>query len=230
MLSNTVVIWVCVIAAALLIIAASGYFFYRIKIKPQSENFDDTGSDNIIHSGYKEENNIVQEKAHIKNTPKEENAAKNIEQQNNDCSGTVDNECSCNTDNAEKAVDKNCEIIYSSQSGTIEIVSSDEGLKYEITEKGKVMGQSDCYQTRLGLLKGLKSIINYKDSVICDAGEDSDKATFSRFEIFVDDDGNYGYNLKTKIKTKLKGEGFATKTDCIKAIDAVKKIGVNFNI
>ncbi len=245
MLSNTAVLWICIIIAVILVAAALGYVYYRVKIKP--EYCGDNNEEDDLHSkGEKEEcgegNNSVKEPEKSVNSAPETNSEENAPAPEQTAPKTVKEqekkeEKEITPDGivtpaapAVTAADDGTEILYQNENGKIDIIAAEGGFKFRLFSSDGVAGESDIYQTKLGLLKGLKSLVNYKDTAICEAPFGDDKAASARFEIFRDEDGKYGYYLKTKIKTKFSGKGFDTKILCIKAIESVKKIGVNFEI
>ena len=133
----------------------------------------------------------------------------------------------------EKAIN---EVLYKNDKGGYIETDTDEngGLKFVLkSEKGKALGNSEPYQTKAGLLKGLKSLANYKETAVIDLTLDevSETTANSKFEVSLCQDGKYCYSLKTKnLKTKFSGKDFKNKSDCIKAIEAVKNIGESFDL
>lgn len=244
MFNNTAVVWVCIIVGIVLVIGALGYIYYRVKVKSEENKKFDTDNDyneqdqavteKTEYAKYKEEISkaveVKQEEAVLPEVEAEEvkPVVKDKAEEVEEAVEAIEDE-PVQEQEALPPKDICIEVLHENANGKIEIINEDDCFKLRLTAGGIIAGESDTYQTKLGLLKGLKSLVNYADTPILDQNEEID-AKAARFEVFADKDGKFGYYLKTKIKTKLTGSDFETREKCLKAIDAVKKIGLNFNI
>lgn len=247
--ANNNTVWIWIIIGIVLIVAVLAYVYYRITKKSNDDDlsydYDTDIEDKNLNSNNEEIEDkeqkieIDKEKEYeiIKNENKEkENTVKNdAEISNKVTNEKKDTEIEKKEVNLKKETKKDSikrEVLVSNEKGdTIELEKDQKGMKYIIIKNNVIMGTSSYYQTKPGLLKGLKSLANYKDTVLTETIDDTVKIENSRFEISLNENNYYGYILKTKNqKEKLSGQGFKTKTDCINAIAAVKNINKDYNL
>ena len=225
------ILWIFILVGVILLIVALSYIYYKLKIRLHESNDEiydyDNDSDNDNIDDYYDKDTEVEEDLETVESQEEE-----IEEEKEEVQPKKEEEQDeVSLDSQDTASDN--EILVQNEKGdTIEIFLDDKGMKYIFVKDNKILAMSDYYHTKPGLFKGLKSLVNYKDTLVINTLEGEDvKPDNASFEIFKDDNNQIGYYLKTKnLKVKLTGLGFKSTSECIDAINSVKSIYKDFSL
>lgn len=103
-----------------------------------------------------------------------------------------------------------------------ETVPEEDGFRFYVKDEGgKVLGASEIYKSRAGALKGIKSLVNYRDAEI---GCEDDGKPCPKFELFKQGE-RFGYRLLSKNHAvKLSWADFEDEQSCLDAIETIKNL------
>ena len=101
------------------------------------------------------------------------------------------------------------------------------GVKFDLKAgNGEVIANSEVYTTKAACLNGIKSVkANAPVAAVEDqTAEGFEKCKHPKFEVYVDNAGEFRFRLKAKNGEIIAtGEGYKAKKSCLNGIESIRK-------
>ena len=101
------------------------------------------------------------------------------------------------------------------------------GIKFDLKAgNGEVIANSEVYKSRTACMNGIKSVMaNAPVAAVEDqTGEGFEKCRHPKFEVYVDNAGEFRFRLKAKNGQIIAtGEGYTKKASCMNGIESIRK-------
>lgn len=110
--------------------------------------------------------------------------------------------------------------------GKFEIKKTAKGVKFNLKAgNGEIIATSEVYSSEASCLNGIESVRKNSASAV----EDQTVENFAtiknpKYEVYTDKSGEFRFRLKARNGEIIAtGEGYKTKTSCLKGIESIKK-------
>lgn len=110
--------------------------------------------------------------------------------------------------------------------GKFEVKKTATGVKFNLKAgNGEIIATSEVYSSEASCLKGIESVRKNCASAIEDqTTEGFETVKNPKYEIYTDKAGEFRFRLKARNGEIIAaGEGYKTKTSCLKGIESIKK-------